>query len=592
MASPYSREARSLLSRFKPSLERLKCSFVEERSRAHFSSHMDQGEFSKWRKLDSRNFGLERSMISLASWIVLKNLRAKGFEAYLVGGCVRDLLLNKVPKDYDVITTAGLKQVKRTFQRAMIVGKRFPICIVTVKGSVVEVSSFDTIAKESGGEKVKVHQEPRGCNPRDFLRWKNCLHRDFTVNSLFFDPFVNVIYDYTDAIMDLKSLKLRTVKPAHLSFKEDQARILRGLRLAARLNLSFSKETEDALYSLSSSVAELSTSRIFMEVNYMLSYGAAARSLILLKRFRLLDILLPFHAAYLSELVHRQLGVRSSILMKLFSNLDQLITCDRPCADSLWVAILAFHLAISSNPQHPIVVLTFTSLLHHRTMEESIKFARQNALITRIDMPEIVGVVDNLLDDEIVERVSLFVGQVKHSVQSLINKTCLLESMSRFPEFPCSGLVFIPQKMGQKVKKFFDILTNGANSVKANERTQEICHRLLKQGNANEIRFVLGKIIVTTLLHSKKQGADAEGGRDDLLVTDRPQKLGNFEQIRNTPDHMSEIFAVDKNEMKRSATPSNYEEFSDVATKRTRLSGGSSTSSRRFSGSHRSNPGK
>lgn len=76
-------------------------------------------------------------------------------------------------------------------------------------------------------------------------------------------------------------------------------------------------------------------------------------------------------------------------------------------------------------------------------MGESIKFARQNALATRIDIPEILGVPDDLLDDEIVERVTLFVGQVKNSVHVLINKKCLLESMARFPKSPCSGLVRI-----------------------------------------------------------------------------------------------------------------------------------------------------
>lgn len=104
---------------------------------------------------------------------------------------------------------------------------------------------------------------------------------------------------------------------------------------------------------------------------------------------------------------------------------------------------MAFHLAICNNPQHPVVILTFASLLHNQTMEESIKVARQNALATRIDIPEIVAVHDDLLDDEIVERVTVFVGQVKNSVYVLINKQCLLESMARFPEFPCSGLVSI-----------------------------------------------------------------------------------------------------------------------------------------------------
>ncbi|CAA2976079.1 Polynucleotide adenylyltransferase family [Olea europaea subsp. europaea] len=248
-------------------LQRLKGTFVEEGCQLRSSGDMGSASgsslrpsgdnFSKWRKLDSRSLGITRSMISLSSWIVLKILRSAGFDAYLVGGCVRDLLLNKVPKDFDVITTAGLKQIRKKFHSAVIVGRRFPICRVSVKGSIVEVSSFQTVAEQSERKEVCMSQMPADCTQGDLTRWKNCMQRDFTINCLFFDPFVNGIFDYTNAMTDLRSLKLQTVIPAHLSFKEDRARILRGLRLAARLNFSFSKETEDAIHNLSSSIAGL-----------------------------------------------------------------------------------------------------------------------------------------------------------------------------------------------------------------------------------------------------------------------------------------------------------------------------------------------
>lgn len=105
------------------------------------------------------------------------------------------------------------------------------------------------------------------------------------------------------------------------------------------------------------------------------------------------------------------------------------------------VAILAFHLAIFSNPQHPVVVLTIASLLCNKTLEESINFARQNGPVATVYIPEIISVLDNLSDGEIIERVTQFVGQVRKSVDGLINKNSLFELMSRFPEFPCSGLV-------------------------------------------------------------------------------------------------------------------------------------------------------
>ncbi|XP_012845755.1 PREDICTED: uncharacterized protein LOC105965731 [Erythranthe guttata] len=417
-ALSHSSKGKTLLSRLKSFLapERLKCSFVADEGRAHFSSDTGacsgsgQVEISKWRKIDSRNLGLRRSMISIPASVVLRNLRAAGFEAYLVGGCIRDLLLNKVPKDFDVITTASLKQVKKKFQRAIIVGKRFPICRVIIKGCLVEVSSFETVAVKSKSKQVDISEMPKGCNPRDFARWKNCMSRDFTVNSLFFDPAVNVIFDYTNAMADLRSLKLSTVIPAQRSFKEDEARILRGLRLAARLNLSFSKETEVALYSLSSLVANLSTSRIGLEMNNMLSYGAAEPSLLLLKRFNLLEILLPFHAAYISEQVDNQLGIRSLMLM-----------------------------------------------------------------------------------------------------------------------------VFVSQKMGQYVKNIFNILTRDVETIKAKERSGGIDYHLLKDGNICENRFVLGKIILRTLLYrnTAERGSVKAEEDDKMQVTNPPQKS----VIKEIPQH-------------------------------------------------------
>lgn len=167
-------------------------------------------DMPKWNKVDGRAFGISRSMIPSSSWMVLKILHNKGFEAYLVGGCVRDLLLNRAPKDFDVITTAGLRQIHKLFHHAQIVGRRFPICMVNIKGSVIEVSSFETVAKHSKGkETVTSSPTPRKCDEKDLIRWRNSLHRDFTINSLFFDPFLNVIYDYAEGIADLRSLKVK-----------------------------------------------------------------------------------------------------------------------------------------------------------------------------------------------------------------------------------------------------------------------------------------------------------------------------------------------------------------------------------------------
>ncbi|CAK9164938.1 unnamed protein product [Ilex paraguariensis] len=432
-------------------------------------------EFSKWRKMDSRTLGITRSMISWPSWIVMKVLQSKGFEVYLVGGCVRDLLLNRIPKDFDLITTAALKQIRKQFHHSEIVGRRFPICRVHVKGSVIEVSSFETVAQHAEKEKFLFSQMPKGCDKKDFTRWRNCMHRDFTINSLFFDPFVNKIYDYANGMMDIRSLKLRTLIPAELSFKEDCARILRCLRLAARLSLSFSKETEAAIRKLSPSINNLNKSRMIMELNYMLSYGAAESSLCLLWRFNMLDILLPVHAAYLDQQTRKQSGQSSIMLMKLFFQLDKLVTCDRPSDCILcsilsildqpkyiallealwirayyfrssyikWVGLLAFHLGLLNKPQHALVVLTFASVLYHGNWKEGVKFARQNAQTPLSFVPEISEACEFISDDELAERVIQLASLVQDSIDILTDEDSLLETMARFPGLPCSGVVSI-----------------------------------------------------------------------------------------------------------------------------------------------------
>ncbi|XP_057491907.1 uncharacterized protein LOC130777523 [Actinidia eriantha] len=486
----------------------------------------EQGEIdtSKWRKLDSRSLGITRSMISLSSWTVLQVLRRAGFEAYLVGGCVRDLLLNKVPKDFDVITTAALEQIRKQFHRCQIVGRRFPICWVHVKGCIVEVSSFETVAKSAKvKEGLVLSQLPRGCNRIDFVRWRDCMRRDFTVNSLFFDPFVNKIYDYADGMMDLRSLKLQTLIPAQLSFEEDSARILRAFRIAARLGLSFSKETETAIHKLSLSITSLTKSRLMLELNYMLSYGAASPSLCLLWRFNLLDILLPFQATYLAQQARGQSCPPSSLmLMRLFSNLDKLVTCDKPSDCSLWVTLLAVHMALVNNPQDTLVVWAFASVLYHGRWEEGVKFAREHAQSPTIFKPEIKEACDVMSDDELAERVTDFARMVQGYTDALTETNSLLQIMSRFPDSPCSGLVFIPHKTGRQSADLLSMLVNDVVSLKTNRTSFDIDYDNLRKGKGRETRFVLGRIIMDTMSNGVfQENKVVKEDKDHLHISDQ-----------------------------------------------------------------------
>ncbi|PKI37433.1 hypothetical protein CRG98_042174 [Punica granatum] len=383
-------------------------------------------DVSKWKKFDSRRFGITRSMIPEYASTVLAILRHEGFDAYLVGGCVRDLLLKRTPKDFDVITTANLQKVKSQFRRAQIVGRRFPICLVWIKGSVVE---------------------------------------------------------------------LRTLIPAQSSFTEDCARILRGLRIAARLGLKLSEDTKDAIRSLSSTIKCLPQDRIMMEINYMLSYGAAEPSLHLLWRFRLLEILLPLQAAYLDQLDGVS-SYSSSMLMKLFSNMDKWVSCGEPSKSILWIGLLAFHQALVRRPQDAIVVQAFGSILHFG-WKEGVEYARNKANHGVHFVPEILGSSSNYEVAKLADKVSNLAALVNKSVTTLSDSKSLTKSMSAYSLSSCSYLVFVPKKAVNDVQRIFEVLDSRNNE-------ESSCRKSL-----SKTRSLLGKIILETMSGTDHVGVES-----------------------------------------------------------------------------------
>lgn len=138
---------------------------------------------SIWKTVDSRKYGITRASISPSTRTVLKILQVNGYEAYLVGGCVRDLLLGKTPKDYDVVTNASLREIKKNFHRSFIVGSQFPICHVYISGNMIEVSSFETIPMNSiTRNAVSFSDMSNLCDWKNFVRWRDSMRRDFTIN--------------------------------------------------------------------------------------------------------------------------------------------------------------------------------------------------------------------------------------------------------------------------------------------------------------------------------------------------------------------------------------------------------------------------
>ncbi|KAK4780938.1 hypothetical protein SAY87_017044 [Trapa incisa] len=355
-----------------------------------------------------------------------------------------------------------------------------------------KVSSFRIaeVKNADHGEKIHLPPCPRSCSGKDFTLWRDSVRRDFTVNSLFLDPFTRTIYDYNNGMEDLKSLTLRTIIPAKSSFEEDSARILRGLRIAARLGLGIAEETKDAICSLSSSIKCLRQERIMMEMNYMLSYGAAEPSFFLLWRFKLLEILLPLQAAYLDQTDEGPSSCSSSMLMKLFSNMDKLVSCDWPSHSTLWIGLLAFHHALVCCPQDAQVVQAFASILHFG-WRKGIEFVRTKANYGVPYVPEISESSPEYEMTELEMRVGDLASLVKKSVISLSNSKSLNEAMSRYPLNSSPGLVFVSKKATRDVQGIFHVLVEQSLDAGHDPKINMKLRR--------EVGPLLGRIILETM---------------------------------------------------------------------------------------------
>ncbi|KAF7124595.1 hypothetical protein RHSIM_Rhsim12G0018600 [Rhododendron simsii] len=451
----------------------------------------------EWKKLSSKDLGIKTSMIGKPTRMVLNGLRKKGYEVYLVGGCVRDLILKRIPKDFDIITSAELKEVLRTFSRCEVVGRRFPICHVHVDGTIIEVSSFSTCGRKYVRNSNFGFRKPRGCNEDDFIRWRNCLQRDFTINGLMFDPFAKVVYDYLGGLEDMEKAKV--------------SRILRGMRIAARLGFHFSRETARSMKELSSLLLRLdrvskfwsirpSHGRILMELNYMLAYGSAEASLRLLWKFGLLEILLPLQAAYFVSQGFRRRDTRSNMLVSLFSSLDRLLAPDRPCHSSLWVCLLAFHKALADHPRDPLVVAAFSIAVHcGGSLSEAVNIAR------RISEPHDAS-FNELLEPGSIDSDATLIGEVidlaasaKDALDKMTDEHSVSQAMRAYPQAPYSDLVFISLALHEKAGMIFHCVRKGKEKGFVPKGGSKINYESLALGRLSEVRHVFARIVFDTV---------------------------------------------------------------------------------------------
>ncbi|MDA0225122.1 MAG: polynucleotide adenylyltransferase PcnB, partial [Proteobacteria bacterium] len=285
--------------------------------------------------------GLDRETLSAGALKACEGLRAGGFSGYVVGGAVRDLLLGIVPKDFDVATDARPEQIKPLFRRALIIGRRFRLVHVVVGRETVETSTFRAAEGDSGkGANPGRVQDEHGRVLRDNVfgsQAEDARRRDFSVNALYYDPATEEIIDYHGGLADLKKRTLRVIGDPETRYREDPVRMLRAVRLAAKLGLTIESSTREPIRRLATLIDRVPPARLFDEMLKLLLSGHASACLRQLRAEGLHKGLLPL----LDVILDQPLGERFVTLA--LAQTDERVITDRPVSPAFLFAALLWH---------------------------------------------------------------------------------------------------------------------------------------------------------------------------------------------------------------------------------------------------------
>ena len=298
-----------------------------------------------------RKHNISRTQLSPNALRTLYRLRDNGFIAYLIGGCVRDLLLGRIPKDFDVVTDASPGQIKRLFRNCRLIGRRFRLAHLYFQDEILEVSTFR--AKPNGDAELAEGTDQRDVgerhrrHPRHLINEdgmvlrdnvfgtpeEDALRRDFTVNALAYNIADATVIDYTTGLSDLKACLLRPIGDPLIRFTEDPVRMLRAVRFAASHDLRIEPATWGILCELAPTICRASPARLYEEVLKLFLLGAARPALDLLEKSGLLPPLFPGLYRWLTRESRHH-----TILASALDHLDQLYREDSPPSTLLFLA--------------------------------------------------------------------------------------------------------------------------------------------------------------------------------------------------------------------------------------------------------------
>ena len=300
---------------------------------------------------------ISRADISDGALKVLYRLRDAGFRGLLVGGSVRDLLLSKHPKDFDVATDATPEEIKSLFRNCRLIGRRFRLAHIHFGREIIEVATFRGSHKDSADGQV--HDDGRILRDNVFGSLEeDAARRDFTINALYYDIEDFSVLNHGQALQDLNSGVLRIIGDPDVRYREDPVRMLRAMRFAAKLDFKLAAETAASITELASMLGDIPPARLFEEVLKLFQTGHALASMRLLREYDLLRYLLPAtHAAMLES----EFGER--LVNLALRNTDIRIAEDKPVTPAflyavfLWSAVNEQAAILQANGESPAVAI-------------------------------------------------------------------------------------------------------------------------------------------------------------------------------------------------------------------------------------------
>lgn len=271
---------------------------------------------------------------------VIRRLQKAGFEAYLVGGCVRDLLLGRTPKDFDIATSARPEEIRKLFNSCRLIGRRFRLAHIYYGRDYLEVATFRA-PHDEGDDGGKVNDEGRIIHDNVYgTLEEDVWRRDFTINALFYNPSNGELLDFVGGLEDLRHGKIRLIGDPEKRFREDPVRLLRAIRFAAKLGFEIEERTHAPMASLAILLEAVSSARLFDEIIKLLHSGDGLNTYHLLREYDVLQHLLPLTAESIEEDTS---GNFARMVELSLGNTDQRITEGKSVMPAFLYAVLLWH---------------------------------------------------------------------------------------------------------------------------------------------------------------------------------------------------------------------------------------------------------